>query len=224
MRAAFFNCVGGASGDMILGAMVDAGLPMDRLARELKKLNVEGFSISVEPAKRGGVDGTHVTVHIAESAPRQKHWRDFVKMVDGSSLSASLKQKAVRVFERLGKAEAAVHKGPVDSVHLHELASLDTLVDVCGAVVGMELLGVGSVYASPLPAGSGVFTIEHGVMPGLSPATAALVADAKAPLGPPPAGVADSGETVTPTGAAILTTLATFSQPVMRVERVGYGL
>lgn len=232
MKIAYFNCTGGASGDMLLGAIVDAGLPLGDLTQALAKLNVKGFSISARPDRRGGVHGTHVKVAIDPAATRPSRWQEFVAIVESSALSPNANGQARRIFQRLGEAEALAHKarpersrrGSPENVHLHELGSLDTLVDVCGAVVGLELLRVERVYCSPLPAGSGVFRIAHGPVPGFSPAVAALVSLANAPVAPPPAGVPDAGETVTPTGAAILTTLAEFRQPVMRVERVGHGL
>ncbi|MBM3949113.1 MAG: nickel pincer cofactor biosynthesis protein LarC [SAR202 cluster bacterium] len=224
MKIAYFNCTGGASGDMLLGAIVDAGLPLGDLAQALAKLNAKGFSISARPDRRGGVHGTHVKVAIDPAATRPSRWQEFVAIVESSALSPNAKGQARRIFQRLGEAEALAHKSSPDKVHLHELGDLDTLVDVCGAVVGLELLGVERAYCSPLPEGSGVFRIAHGPVPGFSPAVAALVSLANAPVAPPPAGVPDAGETVTPTGAAILTTLAAFRQPVMRLERVGHGL
>lgn len=227
MRIAFFNCIGGASGDMIIGSLLDAGLSLDVLTQELRKLKVEGFSLTAELGKRGGIEGTQVTVHVEANVPRISRWREFVDVIDSSMLSITQKDKARRVFERLGAAEAVAHKSKIDKdseVQLHELGSLDTLIDVCGAIIGFDLLGIDQVYASPFPVGSGVFDSEHGVMSGLSPASAALMVDAKAPIGPPPGDVLNAGETVTPTGVAILTTLATFTQNVMTLDRIGYGL
>jgi uncharacterized protein (TIGR00299 family) protein len=224
MKTAYLNPIGGASGDMLLAAILDAGLSVGDLTRALAKLNTKGFTITARTGQRGGVHGTLVEVTIDPSARQPKQWNDFVAIVESSALSTRAAGQAKRIFQRLAEAEALAHKDTPENVHLHELGNLDTLVDVCGAVVGLELLGVERVYCSPLPAGSGVFRIAHGVVPGFSPAVAALVSLAKAPVGPPPAGAADAGETVTPTGAAILTTLAEFRQPTIRVERVGHGL
>ena len=209
---------------MILGALVDAGLPIDQLQGELQKLDVKGFALSHERAQRGGVSGTSVTVSLDEGARRPRRWQDFVKIAEDSSLPARVVERACAVFGRLAEAEAMVHGATSEDVHLHELGDLDTLVDVVGSVSGLDMLGVERLYSSPFPSGSGVIKSAHGLLPVPTPATAALFAIARAPVVPPSAGASDTGEMVTPTGAAILTTLATFRQPAMNLERVGYGL
>ena len=224
MKSAYFHCVGGASGDMILGAVIDAGVPIGELSEALDKLNVKGFSLSCQPGQRGGVNGTSVSVDQDERARRPRNFNDFIKIVEQSSLSAKVRGRACAVFRRLAEAEAAVHRTTLDQVHAHELGEVDTLVDVVGSIVGLELLGIERLYSSPFPSGSGVIESAHGLLPVPAPATAALFAMAKAPVVPPPGGSTDAGEMVTPTGAAVLTTLAVFRQPTMTVERVGYGL
>ena len=209
---------------MILGAVVDAGAPFDRLRAELSKLDVKGFAISHRTGQRGGVRGTVVAVDQDEDAGRPFGWHDFVRIVEKSALPAKVVECACAVFRRMAEAEAVVHGTTPEDARFHELGELDTLVDVVGSVVGLELLGVERLYASPLPSGSGLTKSAHGVLPIPAPATAALCAIARAPVVPPPGGAADAGEMVTPTGAAILTTLATFRQPSMNLERVGYGL
>ena len=224
LRSAYFNCIGGASGDMVLGALIDCGVSIDRLREELDKLDVTGFSLSVEPGKRGAVAGTRVWVDLDDSGRRPRLWPEFIELVEKSKLQERAVERARAIFRRLAGAESKVHGTSPEETRLHELGELDTLVDVVGAVAGLDLLGVESLYSSPLPSGSGVVTSAHGVLPVPSPATAALFAMARAPVTPPPGGASDAGEMVTPTGAAILTTLATFRQPSMSVERVGYGL
>ena len=224
LRSAYFHCIGGASGDMILGAVVDAGAPVDEMKEALGRLGVAGFSLYHEAAQRGGVRGTSVRVDLDEAGRRPRRWQDFVHIVERSGLDATVVERACVVFRRLAEAEAMVHKATVEDVHLHELGNLDTLVDVVGGVVGLELLGIERLYSSPLPSGSGVIETSHGLLPVPSPATAALFAMARAPVVPPPGNASDAGEMVTPTGAAMITTLATFRQPSMNLERVGYGL
>lgn len=223
-KSAYFHCIGGASGDMILGAIVDAGVALDDLERELGRLDVAGFSLSHRTEQRGGLRGTLVSVDLDDQGRGPFRWQDFVDIIERSSLNESVVERGRSVFRRLAGAEAQVHGTSTEEVHLHELGEVDTLVDVVGSVVGLDLLGAEHVYCSAFPTGSGVVKTAHGVMPVPAPATAALFAMAGAPVVPPPGNHPDTGEMVTPTGAAILTTLATFCRPSMRVGRIGYGL
>ena len=206
---------------MLLGAIVDAGVSIDDLRARLDGLPFDGFTISARRDKRGGVEGTLLSVDPG-SSPRFDTVPDLIEAVDASNLSQSAKAIARRVLERLGAAEASIHG--VERAHLHELGSADTLIDVVGAVLGFDMLGIERLYSSPLPTGSGVFRSDHGLMPAPSPATTALFAMVGAPTVPPPGGAADAGEMVTPTGAAIVTALAEFTQPAMIVTQGGYGL
>ena len=224
MKSAYFHCIGGASGDMILGALVDAGLAVDDLRDTLASLRTEGWTLSAHTGQRSGVRGTLVAVELDEAGRRPRRWQDFVDVVQKSHLSSGVIERATAVFRRLAEAEATVHGVPAEEVHLHELGTLDTLIDVVGGVAGLELLGVDRLFSSPLPSGSGLVKSEHGVLPVPTPATAALFALGNAPVVRPPVNAPDTGEMVTPTGAAMLTTLATFRQPSLTVERVGYGL
>ena len=209
---------------MILGAAVDAGVSLREIERALDTLDARGFSLYAEPGRRGGVSGTLVRVRLDEEGRRRRRIGDFIQMVERSGLPGRVIDRARAVFRRLGEAESTVHRVSVHDAELHELGEIDTLVDVVGGVAALDLLGVESLYSSPLPTGSGVINTAHGVLPAPAPATAALIAAANAPILPPPGDAFDAGEMVTPTGAAILTTLATFRQPAMRLERVGYGL
>ena len=221
MRIGYLQCVGGVSGDMLLGAIVDAGVSIDELRARLDGLPFDGFTISARRDKRGGVEGTLLSVDPG-SSPRFDTVPDLIEAVDASNLSQSAKAMARRVLERLGQAEATIHG--VERAHLHELGSADTLIDVVGAVLGFDMLGIERLYSSPLPTGSGVFRSDHGPLPAPSPATTALLTMVGAPTVPPPGGAADAGEMVTPTGAAIVTALAEFTQPTMTVTQAGYGL
>ena len=224
MKSAYLSCVGGISGDMLLGAVVDAGVPVEKLNEALQGLKVEGLSLSCKPGRRGGVSGTLVSVLVSDRARRHRRLREFIKITQDSDLPSKVVERACAVFRRLGEAEAAVHGSSVGEVHLGELGDLDTLVDVVGGLAGLEMLGVERLYSSPLPSGSGVVQSAHGALHVPSPAAAALFAMARAPVVPPPGNVPDAGEMVTPTGAAIVTTLASFRQPTMNLEAVGYGL
>ncbi len=224
MISAYFQCIGGASGDMILGALLDAGLRLDDLRQALDKLGVGGYSLKSQRAQRGGLEGTHLVVELDERGKRTHTIKDFLDIVEASSLSDDVVRQSRAVFLRIAEAEAKVHGGAVGETHLHELGTLDTLVDVVGGVAGLEMLGVERVYCSAFPSGSGVIRSQHGLLPVPAPATAALFAIANAPIAAPPNNAHNTGEMVTPTGAAILTTLADFKHPDMEVARIGYGL
>ena len=208
---------------MLIGAVVDAGVSVDVLNDALACLGIDGLRISTTDAERGAIRGKLVEVTTPEGHGRLGI-EDFLRVVRGSRLPDAVIEDACAVLTRLGEAEAAVHGGGHGPTELHELGDLDTLVDVVAGPTGLRALGVDRLYCSPLPSGSGFVRTEHGRLPVPTPATAALMAMANAPVVPPPGGVADAGEMVTPTGAALVTTLASFEQPPMRVERVGYGL
>ena len=209
---------------MILGALVDCGVRPADLEAQLARLDAEGFALDVGRGSRRGVNGTLVTVELTDEARRPRHWQDFIRITRASDLPREVVDRACAVFNRLGEAESRVHGTTAESTRLHELGELDTLVDVVGAVAGLHLLGVDRVYCSPLPTGSGVIDSAHGLLPVPSPATAALFAMSNTPVVPAPRNARRTGEMVTPTGAAILTTLAEFRQPEMALTRVGYGL
>jgi len=218
-RAGYLHVIGGVSGDMFLGALVDAGLPLGVVEEAYRSLGVTGWRLEASPATAGGVVGTRVRIHLDSPAPRYE-WEGFRRLLAASSLVPSLRERALAVLQRLEEAEAMAHRTPHS--HLHELGSLDTLLDIVGVVAGLAHLGVERLYASPLPAGSGVVASGHGPLPVPAPATLALFTMARAPVMPPP--TPHGGEAVTPTGAALVTTLATFERPTMRVERYGYGV
>ena len=226
MRIGYIHMIGGASGDMLLGALLDAGLSPADLEAELTKLPVPGCAIAARRDHRGGLPGTHVTLDTGDGAAEsvRMDWRDFADAIANSGLSPSVAQRCAAVLRLLEDAERSVHgSAPGDpSPHPHELGTLDTLVDVVGTVAGLELLGIERLYAGPIPMGSGVIKSDHGPLPAAAPATMALAAMANAPVVPPPEGY--TGEMVTPTGAALITGLAEFDRPRMRLERVGYGL
>jgi uncharacterized protein (TIGR00299 family) protein len=207
---------------MLLASLVDAGLSVQELEKALEGLGARGFRLEARGAQRGGVQGTQVTVLLEEGAPRFNTWDEMAAAVQGSRLGGEVKSQAAAVLRRLAEGERRAHRNPSGPVHLHELGSLDTLVDIVGVVGGLELLGVQRVYSSPLPFGSGTVRSAHGLLPAPAPATLEMAALAGAPVVPPQGEL--SGETVTPTGAALLTTLASFSRPLLRLERVGYGL
>ena len=217
MKIAYFDCPSGASGDMVLGALVDAGCELGALEAALGSLGVEGWRLEARAVERGGLRGTHLVVR----TDPDRHFHtlgDMLKPIERSTLSDAVKGRARAVLQRLAEAEARVHRVPVDAVHFHEVGALDTLVDVVGSVVGLEALAVDRVHVSPIPIGGGTVETAHGRLPVPAPATAELL------RGFP---VYDNGiasELVTPTGAAILTTLGAPGRlPAMTLERLGWG-
>ena len=222
MRVGYLDCFSGLSGDMMLGALVDCGLPMDRLAAELARLPLTGYQLSSEPARRGIITGTRVTVTLEGGPQQRRGLNDVLDIIQQSDISPEQKERSSLVFHRLAEAEAKVHRVPKEEVHFHELGAVDAIVDIVGAVVGLDLLGIGALYSSPLPTGGGTVETEHGTIPVPAPATLELIASARAPLRPQVS--PDLGELVTPTGAAIATSLALFECPAFTLERVGYGV
>ncbi len=217
-RIAYFDCFSGISGDMTLGALIDAGLPFAELQEALSGLPVSGYEITCEKIASKGVIGTRVDVKLTEEQPH-RHLHHVVEIVEGSTMPASVKQNAVAVFRLLAEAEAQVHGSTVEEVHFHEVGAVDAIVDIVGTCFGLERLGVSRCYASALPSGSGTVHTAHGMLPVPAPATLEIMRRANAPLRDVPV----EGEMVTPTGAALLAHFATFTQPQMRLEQVGYG-
>jgi len=220
-RVGYLDCFSGISGDMLLGALLDAGLQREALEGELARLKLPGYRLEVSKAERAGLVATRVEVVPVGKAPPHRRLPDVLSVIEKSELPAADRERGSLVFRRLAEAEGRVHGQAPDEVEFHEVGAVDTLVDVMGAVAGLRLLEIGDLYCSPLPAGGGEARGAHGVLPVPAPATLELLARAGAPLtspaGEPPF------ELVTPTGAAIVTTLARFERPAMRVTGVGYG-
>ncbi len=218
-RIAYLDCFSGVSGDMLLGALLDAGLPLDGLRAELAKIPLEGYSLRQQRVQRAGLAATQAIVEV-QGEPQPRTLADVQTVIEGGSLPAPDRERALAVFRRLAEAEAKVHGETVETVHLHDVGAVDAIVDAVGTVAGLRLLGAEELYCSPLPAGDGEAAGPHGALPLPAPATLELIARAKAPVRTPPVG---AGELVTPTGAAIVTTVARFGRPEMTVEAVGYG-
>lgn len=220
-RVAYLDCFSGISGDMLLGALIDAGVDEAALRAELAKLDVDGWTLSAERVTRAGIAATLARVELAERAQPHRRLPDVLRIIDASSLDAGVRERSAAVFRALAAAEARVHGVAPEEVEFHEVGALDAIVDVVGAVAGLRLLGVERVYCSALPAGGGVARSGHGALPVPAPATLDLIVTANAPLAA--AGREPAMELVTPTGAAIATTLATFERPAMTVSAIGHG-
>ena len=218
MRTLYFDCFAGASGDMILGALVAAGVEAGYLREQLSLLSVAGFKIDFETVNRSGLSATYARV---ETAPEHKHRHlsDIKQIIETSELSAAVKQRALQIFTRLAEAEARVHNEPVDRVHFHEVGAIDAIVDVVGAAICFDALQIDRFISSPLHVGSGMVKMAHGQFPIPPPAVTELL------KGVPFYATEIKGELLTPTGAAIITTVCSEYGPIpqMTTEATGYG-
>jgi pyridinium-3,5-bisthiocarboxylic acid mononucleotide nickel chelatase len=220
MRIAYFDCFSGASGDMILGSLLDAGLDLETLRADLASLGVAGYTLEAQQVRKQGFAATQFDVKVdAASDKPHRHLKHIREIIDNSRLPESVRQKALSVFTRLAEAEADAHGTTIEKVHFHEVGAIDSIVDIVGACLAFERLGIEAVHCSPVPTGSGVVHCEHGVMPVPAPATARLL------KGVPLAASDEPSELTTPTGAAILTTVSQSFGPVpaMVIDRIGVG-
>lgn len=203
---------------MFLGAMLDAGLPLETLKTALASLPLTGYELIAEPFSDRGIQGTRFSVLATEQQPSRR-LSDIAAILTASALSSRTKETALAIFQRLAEAEAAVHGSAVEEVHFHEVGAVDAIVDIVGAAIAIEALGITRLYASALPLTGGHVQSAHGLLPVPAPATLEILRKVNAPWRPCPA----EGEMVTPTGAAILATLARFETPTIAIEQVGYG-
>lgn len=219
MRAVYFDCFAGVSGDMIIGAQLDLGVDLAALKLQLSSLGLKDYEITSRKVVRGGIAATKFDVVIDQAAQPERTLAHIRSIISGSSLSDRVKKQAAAVFERLAESEARVHGTTPDKVHFHEVGAVDSIVDTVGAMIGFELLGIEEFSCSPLRVGSGSVETQHGRLPVPAPATADLL------RGVPIYAGELAGEFVTPTGAAIVATLCAGFGPLpkMRLEGIGYG-
>lgn len=218
MRTLYFDCFAGASGDMILGALVAAGVDPATLREQLSLLRVDGFSVNFEKVERSGLSATYARVEAVDQK-KHRHLLDIKKIIEESGVSEAAQQRAIEIFTRLAEAEARVHNEPVDHVHFHEVGALDAIVDIVGAAICFDLLKIDRFVCSPLHVGSGMMQMAHGRFPVPPPAVAELL------KGVPFYATDIQGELLTPTGAAIITTVCREFGPIPRMttEETGYG-
>ena len=218
MKVAYFDCFSGISGDMILGSLIDAGLSHHILFKHLERLPLPGFSVQIEKVTKCGISGTKVNV-LTQDCHTHRHLQDIYSILEQSKLEHDVIKTAKKIFQNLAQAEAKVHNTTPDNIHFHEVGAVDAIVDIVGAVVGLKELGIEEIYVSPLNLGSGFVECEHGTIPVPAPATVELLKGV-------PSYTSDvRQELVTPTGAAIITTLAKEfgSMPELVVDCAGYG-
>ncbi len=219
MRIAYFDCFSGIAGDMVIGALLDLGLELNYLEEELGKLPVSGFSLSLAKARRGKLAGSNFSVQVSEKAHQHERYTEIKRVIAESELAQPVKEMSLGIFARLADAEAKIHGCSLDEVVFHEVGAIDSIVDVVGTAIGVHKLGVDAVYCSEMPLGQGTISCIHGNLPSPAPATLEVL------KGVPVYSTGRRVELVTPTGAAIVASLArSFGPfPAMSIERVGYG-
>ena len=218
MRIAYFDCFSGASGDMILGSLIDAGLSARRLREELRKLRIPTIHLKVKKVLKAGISATQVIVGGKEKRSH-RNLREILRIIEKSSVEPEIKKKSEEIFKRIASVESKIHQTPMEEIHFHELGGLDSIVDIVGSVWGLRELGIERVHVSKVNVGAGFVKCEHGVLPVPAPATLSLME------GKPIYSSGVERELLTPTGAAILTTLGSEFGPIppIQVEKIGCG-
>ena len=220
MKIAYLDCFSGVSGDMFVGSLLDAGLPLERLEKIISGLNLNGYRISAKKEERNSIFGTKFSVLLQQEDQKARHLKEIKEILKRSDLPLSVIEKCILIFENLASTEGEIHHVSPDEVHFHELGAVDSIIDIVAAIAGIHLLGIQKLFVSRIPVGTGIMTGAHGKIPVPSPATIALLKDIP---------VYYSGqdvEMVTPTGAALVTSLCSSFGPMppMTIDRVGYGV
>ncbi len=218
MKIAYFDCFSGISGDMTVGALLDAGLKIETLEKELKKLGLSGYQLGVNKVAKKGISATRFKVKIEEEGV-ERRFKDILTIFEKSKLDEEIKEETKKIFLNIAQAESKIHQKDIDKIHFHEIGGLDSIIDITSAVIGIKTLGIEEIHSSALPMGKGFIKCAHGVIPIPAPATLELLKNI-----PTYSGGIES-EMITPTGAAIISTLAkSFGErPLMKIERIGYG-
>ncbi|KKN32138.1 hypothetical protein LCGC14_0816830 [marine sediment metagenome] len=218
MKVAYFDAFAGISGDMVLGALLDVGVPVDYLQGELAKLPLTNYELKAKEVERGSIKATKVSVK-AEEKGIVRTWPNVKSIIESSELADDIRETAKNIFLRLAEAESKIHRKSVDKVHFHEVGAIDSIVDVVGAVIGIAYLEVEKVHASEIATGMGVVKTAHGMLPIPAPATLEILKDVPVYSGN------ISRELTTPTGAAIIKNYASSYGPLppVQVEKIGYG-
>ena len=226
MNIAYFDCAAGISGDMCLGALVDAGASLNKIKRSLKGIPLTGYTLTARRVTRSGIAATKVDVvlkksnsHDTHTHARARKWRDINKLIRSASLDESIKQKGLSIFRTLFEAEGRVHGDSFDAIHLHELGATDCIVDIFGTIIGLDQLGIEKVISSPVNLGQGAVQTSHGLLPVPAPATIDIL------RGHPVYASEIPFELTTPTGAVLLKSISSHSQslPCMTITGIGYG-
>jgi uncharacterized protein (TIGR00299 family) protein len=220
MKIAYLDCFSGVSGDMFAGSLLDAGVPIEKLEGIISGLKLEGYKISARKEGRNNIFGTKFSVFLQEEDQKARRLKEIKEILKSSSLPSSVVERCILIFEKLARTEGEIHNISPHEVHFHELGAVDSIIDIVSAVVGIHLLGIEKLFVSRIPVGTGIIESAHGKIPVPSPATMALLKHIP---------IYYSGldvEMVTPTGAALITSLCSSFGPMppMTVDRVGYGV
>jgi len=218
MKIAYFDCFSGISGDMTVGALLDAGLKIETLEKELNKLGLSGYQLEVNKVVKKGISATQFKVKIKEEGV-ERRFKDILDILEKSKLDEEIKKETEKIFFNIAQAESKIHRKDIDKIHFHEIGGLDSIIDITSAVIGIKTLGIEEIHSSALPVGKGFVKCAHGVIPVPAPATLELLKNIPIYSG----GI--ESEMITPTGAGIIGTLAkSFGErPLMKIERIGYG-
>ncbi len=218
MKIAYFDCFSGISGDMILGALIDLGIEIEFLKKELKKINLKGYKIMVNKVEKNHITGVDVNINVDDYQP-YRSYNDIKRMIENSSLDNKIKKVSEKIFQKLAQAESKIHNIPINEVHFHEIGAVDSIIDIIGAIICIKKLGLNEIYSSPLPLGKGFVKCAHGLIPVPAPAAVELLKNI------PVYQTNRKQELVTPTGAAIITTITKeFCElPYMKIKNIGYG-
>jgi len=218
MKIVYFDCFSGIAGDMTLGALLDLGIPFDLFKKELNNLFLSGFQIEIKRVTRNHISAQDVYINVTDTQPHRS-FADIQSIIENSNLSNKIKEQSLNIFKKLAKAEGNIHHVPYKKIHFHEVGAVDSIIDIVGSIILLNYYKIEKIYASPLPLGKGFVDCAHGKLPIPAPATLELVKNI------PVYQTKRQQELVTPTGAAIITTIAeTFGEmPQMKINRIGYG-
>lgn len=219
MKVAYFDCFSGVAGDMVLGALLDLGINHQQFIKQIQTLAIDSYTIRIEPTHHEQIKATNVFIDVLEKHQPHRTFCDIKQIILNSAFPKPVQNTSIKIFSRLAQAEAKVHDIPVEKVHFHEVGAVDSIVDIVGCALGLHLLSIEEIISSPLPLGTGFIQCAHGTLPVPVPATMELVQHI------PIYQTKRKQELVTPTGAAIITTLANNFGPLpsMKVSKVGYG-
>lgn len=218
MNIAYFDCFSGIAGDMILGALIDLGVDIEFLKKELKKINLSGYNINVKKVEKNHISGSDVYIKV-EKSQQYRSYSDIKELIKSSSLDNEIKKNSIKIFHKLAQVEGKIHSIPTDKVHFHEIGAIDSIIDIVGAIICITKLDLKEIYCSPLPLGKGFVKCAHGLLPIPAPATVEILKNI------PVYQTNRKQELVTPTGAAIITTITKqFGEsPSMKINKIGYG-
>jgi uncharacterized protein (TIGR00299 family) protein len=218
MTIAYFDCFSGLCGDMILGALIDLGIDFNDFKNEIKKLNIDNYDIKYKKIKINNLSGSDIRISFKDNQPN-RNLKDINKLIEDSSLKPKVKKISMEIFQKLGYVESKIHNIDIKNIHFHEIGAIDSIIDIVGTIICLNKLNIKDIYCSPLPLGKGFINCSHGIIPIPAPATMELLKNI------PIYQTDRNQELVTPTGAAIITTITKHFDniPMMKIIKIGYG-